>query len=78
MGRRVILTILIATIAGIVIGTILVQGGLTCEEWQDRYADASKEAEGGVFAFVNEGPLAERLRELEKQRPEGCPKPEAR
>jgi hypothetical protein len=41
-----------------------------CEEWQDEYR-AQDRAGGGVFDFVNQGPLAQ----MRRDRPDGCTVP---
>ena len=75
MQRRLVLAVLIGVIAGLVIGALVVTRGPTCDEWQDKYSKIAQEGRGGAFAFINQGPTAERLRELEEEQPARCPKP---
>ena len=77
MQRRLVLGLLIGVIAGLVIGSLLVTQGPSCEEWQAKYSKVAQEGRGGAFTFINQGPTAERLRELEEEQPDGCPKPES-
>lgn len=77
MQRRIVLTVLVAVTVGLVIGVATTTPGLTCEEWQAEYAElASKTPEGGVLGFVRKSAVADGLRELEQDRPEGCANPE--
>ena len=43
-----------------------------CEAWQQRYRETREETAGGIFDFVNQGPLAQ----LRRDRPDDCPVPE--
>ena len=45
--------------------------GRACEEWQNEYRAAQDQAGGGVFDFVNQGPLAQ----MRRDRPDGCDVP---
>lgn len=74
--HRILLAVTVAVILGLVVGAILQRNGSACEDWQEEYTRVAEEGRGGVLAFINEGPFAERLRELEKERPKDCPKPE--
>ncbi len=75
MRRGILLGILIGGLVGLIVGGITFRNeGQTCEAWQKSYAHAVEEARGGAFSFIDQGP-AERLRELEAQRPEDCPTP---
>lgn len=76
MQRHLILAVLGAVLAGLVIGTVLVRSSRTCQEWQRDYARVAEEGRGGVLAFINEGPTAQRLRQLEEERPKGCATPD--
>ena len=76
MKRRILLGIFVGALVGLVVGTILFQStGRTCEEWQREYARVVEEGRGGAFTFINQGPTADRLRELEAERPDDCPTP---
>lgn len=77
MQRRLVLAILIAVSGGLIIGNVLTRDGMSCNEWQQEYARVADEGRGGVFDFINEGPTAQRLQELEEERPEGCATPDA-
>lgn len=77
MQRRLVLTVLIAVLAGLVIGNVITSNsGLTCEEWQNEYVRVAEEGRGGALAFINLGPTADRLRELDQERPNDCSTPE--
>ena len=77
MQRRVLVAVLLGALVGLVVGIFLSgTGRMTCDEWQREYAEVARDGEGGVFTFVNHGPIAERLRELERVQPEDCPTPE--
>ena len=77
MQRRVVLAVVLGALVGLVIGIFLSgTGRMTCDEWQREYTEVAREGQGGVFTFINQGPIAERLRELERERPEDCPTPE--
>lgn len=77
MQRRPVLTALIAALASLIIGLVIIRdNGRTCQEWQEEYAQVAVKGRGGVLSFINEGPVAERLRELGRERPDDCTTPE--
>ena len=78
MKRSIVLAALLALLVGLVIGALLLPNGLTCKEWKDRYRDAASQREpGGVLDHINQGPAAERLAQLAKERPDDCPTSDA-
>ena len=75
--QRLVLAVLIAALTGLVIGILFTSNsGITCEDWQDEYVRVAEQGSGGVFASINQGPTADRLRELEQGRPDDCATPE--
>ena len=75
MTRRIVLAMVAGVLGGIVVGVLLRGDSISCDEWQEEYARVDEEGSGGVFTHIGLGPIAERLRELEAERPEDCPKP---
>lgn len=74
--HNVVLAVAVAILVGLVIGAVVAsRRGITCEEWQRRYAAVQQQTGGGVLGSINEGPAAEALREVEEQRPERCETP---
>ena len=69
--KRSLAVILVAILAAIVIGNVLVGTRSACAKWQKEYRKVARQNAGGVFDFINQGPTAE----LEKRRPDNCPKP---
>lgn len=69
--------IAVGLLVGLALGSVLMtaKDDARCREWQSAYADAydaSEEGRGGILELVNIGPMGERLRELRRERPEGC------
>lgn len=76
MKKRLLLTVLVSALVTYIVTILVLPEGLSCDEWQERYRKVAQQGQGGAFAFINQGPTAEKLRELEEQRPEDCETPE--
>lgn len=76
MQRQILLAVAIAAVIGLIIGTVMSSRDTSaCDEWQRKYRLAQQEANTGVLGSMGQGPLAEPVRELERDRPDGCAVP---
>ena len=58
---------------GLVVLALVLTKDDSCSDWQERYRALQRELSGGgVFDFVNRGPLAQ----LRREKPEGCAIPD--